>query len=335
MLYGGEDRRQLSTDSGTRPGSLGETLERLNEWLWNVLLAVGRDAPTVYILFDELDAGFDLASDDYVDRVIGLLLAVRKLSREFQDSSLPFHAIAFLRGDIYDSLHFGDKNKLTDKNVTYLAWNDDLNYRGCSLKQLIDHRVREAIDLSQETRDPWARAFDDDVMRGTQHKFNHMTFRSYLRPRDIIKFANCALNEYKQRLARVPANGTGSLSLMSNSDIISARKEYSRYLLSELDDEIAATTPRWNDYMEVLRQIQATRFTRQTFDEAYARVVARVSIIGFERSAGASGLEHHFRYLDETISFNPDARSFMVHRGLKEALELRETGVDALDSQNG
>jgi len=56
----------------------------------------------------------------------------------------------------------------------------------------------------------------------------------------------------------------------------------------------------------------------------------RYSIVGFERAAGAAGLEIHFRYLDETIRFNPKSNSFMVHRGLKEALELRDAG-DAIE----
>ena len=55
-----------------------------------------------------------------------------------------------------------------------------------------------------------------------------------------------------------------------------------------------------------------------------------VEIVGFERAAGAAGLEIHFRYLDETIRFNPKSNSFMVHRGLKEALELRDAG-DAIE----
>jgi len=138
--------------------------------------------------------------------------------------------------------------------------------------------------------------------------------------------------------------------LITNLDVTAARKAYSRYLLSELDDEIAAASPRWGDYVEVLRRLQATRFTYEAFEAAYEDVKRRgvtpdqgvdellalfyrYSIIGFERAAGASGLEHHFRYLDETIRFNPKAASFMVHRGLKEALELRDAGeaIEAID----
>jgi hypothetical protein len=327
-----------------RDGSLSETLERLNEWLWNALVVIGANSPTIYVLFDELDAGYTPTAEDYVDRVTGLLLAVRRMARDFRAAALPYHAIAFLRSDIYDNLHFGDKNKLTETNVTQLAWNDDLaDYFGSSLSQLIDHRIREAMDLPSGENDPWSKAFESDLMRGTQHKFNHMTFRTYLRPRDIIQFSNEALREYKKRVTTSPGNGA---SLINNLDIINARKAYSRYLLKELDDEIATVTPRWSDYLEVLRRIKATRFTRQAFEEAYAAVhqmlppdvsveellqfLYRYSIIGFERAAGASGLEIHFRYLDESIRFNPDAKAFMVHRGLKEALELRDAG-DAVE----
>src|SRR5438034_5838532 len=326
-----------------KDANLSQTLERLNEWLWNALVAIGRTAPKVYVLFDELDSGYDPSSDDYIDRVVGLLLACRRLAKDFSEARLPFSAVAFLRSDIFDALHFGDKNKLTDSNVTFLSWTADLNYLGCSLKQLLDHRIRESFDIADNVKDPWSKAFDGDLMRGTQHKFHHMTFRSYLRPRDIIKFANCALDEAKQRVL----SAGGRSGLISNADITDGRKTYSRYLLSELDDEIAAAEPKWSEYVEILRRLQATRFTRDAFEAAYEDVKRlgispdlstdellvffyRYSIVGFERDAGAAGLEIHFRYLDETIRFNPKSNSFMVHRGLKEALELRDAG-DAIE----
>lgn len=319
-------------------GRLGETLDRLNDWLWNALEAVAPDAPPVYILFDELDAGYDPESEDYVDRVIGLLLGTRSMSRDLRNMGAHFYPIAFLRSDIYDILHFGDKNKLTDANVATLSWNTDLQHHGASLKQLIDHRIRESLQLPNGVTDPWRSAFDDDVMRGTQHKFHHICFRTYRRPRDVIKFANCALDEYKQRV-RVQGNGGGKIG---NRDIIDARDTYSRYLMAELDDEIAEKEPQWSQYTEVLREIKVTKFEFSAFKRAYRKVKNRAeldrpplgllsffyeySIVGFERATGASGLEWHFKYQDEKIRFNPEARSFRIHRGLKEALEVSETG---------
>lgn len=332
----------LGGASFSRSGNLSLSLERLNDWLWAALTLVAQDAPPIYILFDELDQGYDPRSDDYLDRVTGLLLAVRRMARDFGAMNAPFYPIAFLRSDIYDALHFGDKNKLTEANITELSWNDELEYLGSSLKQLLDHRLREAMSLPSDAQDPWRHAFDDAVMRGTQHKFHHITFRTYLRPRDVIKFANCALDKFKQRL-----RSDGGEERITNADLIASRADYSRYLQSELDDEIASSLPEWSDYLEVLRMLRVTRFTRDAFTEAYKKTRSRVkmemgpdellaffyeySIIGFESAPGAAGLSEQFRYLNETVRFQPDARSFIVHRGLKEALELRDTG-SAVDS---
>lgn len=321
----------------SRTGGLGETVERLNEWLWHALAAVAVQAPPVYVLFDELDAGFNPNSEEYVERLIGLLLAIRRMAREFAALHAHFYPIAFLRSDIYDGLYFGDKNKLTSANVAEVSWNDDLEYHDSSLKHLIDHRIREAMDLPAGVADPWSHAFDERFMRGTQHKFHHMTFRSHLRPRDIIEFANCALATHKSRV-----RSEGRDSRISNTDMRLARAAYSKSLRKELDDEIASGHPKWNAYLEVLRRIKETKFTWQAFESSHRLVTKqfeldksaeelirffyRYSIVGFERSPGAAGLEYHFRYLDEGIHFQPDARSFRVHRGLKEELDLRDKG---------
>lgn len=81
--------------------------------------------------------------------------------------------------------------------------------------------------------------------------------------------------------------------------------------------------------MDAFKQAHANISQRVDLDrnpESLLSFFYQYSIVGFERATGAAGLEHHFRYLDETIRFNPDARSYMVHRGLKETLELRDIG---------
>jgi hypothetical protein len=254
---------------------------------------------------------------------------------------MPFRVVAFLRTDIFDGLHFGDKNKLTDANSVLLAWNEKLDYEGSSLKQLLDQRIREELTLSARDRDPWGKAFDAEVMRGTQHKFHHMSSRSYLRPRDLIKFCNAALDEAKRRIKL-----GNSPEKITNNDVTASRRVYSKYFLNELDDEIAPVESDWKDFLEVLRRIGAMRFTGDAFKKAYSATKKRVefslsedemlsflyrySMIGFERAVGGAGLVEHFRYQDEAVRFNPEARGFLVHRGLKEALELREAG-EAVD----
>ena len=114
----------------------------------------------------------------------------------------------------------------------------------------------------------------------------------------------------------------------------------SEYLLAELDDEIAPTQPGWTKYVEVLKKIGTVWFTRDNFNSAHRalegplsldlsaegalQLLYDFSIIGFERAAGGTGLAAHFKYFDESVRFDPDARQFLVHRGLKEVLEIKE-----------
>lgn len=278
-----------------RGGGLGDSLTRLNDWILECLKSLGTDSPKAYILFDELDSGFDPGDADYVDRVTGILLAVRSLAKTFRDASLKIYPIAFLRSDIFDSLHFGDKNKLIERNVITLQWHDHMEKSGASLKEMIDHRIARVLALpSSKNADAWDMAFDDRLMPGTQHKFAHITFRTYLRPRDVIKFCNCALDAAKERIGT-----SGGSPLITNDDMHSARRAYSLYLKQELDDEISASAPDWQDCLTVLRRIGKGKFEADEFQGAFARIretaairlgqiealrlMYRYSIIGFQR----------------------------------------------------
>lgn len=43
---------------------------------------------------------------------------------------------------------------------------------------------------------------------GYQTKYEHMRNRTYLRPRDLIKFTHCALARYKERVGNGPSQIT-------------------------------------------------------------------------------------------------------------------------------
>lgn len=319
--------------------SLGSVLPRLNEWLGGKLKEISPSMPTTYILFDELDLGFDINDEDYMSRIAGLLMATRRFARWSMQNQIPARPIVFLRSDIFDSLHFGDLNKIREANRIDLKWHDRLDpHQGESLKALMDFRIREILDLPDSIEDPWKSAFDDRVMRGTLHKFQHITYRTFLRPRDVIKFCNLALTKAQERIR---STGIGDDIRISNDDITMARNEYSLYFFNELDDEISEAEPRWQEATNVLRKIAKDNFSRDEFAEGYRtlsesqeltldptamlNLLYRFSIIGYEgtRPTG-SGTTHLFRYQNESLNFDIQARSFRVHRGLKEALGLVE-----------
>lgn len=320
-----------------RSEALGATLSRVNDWMMEKLAKIGSRIPDTFVLFDELDLGFDASSEQYKERIIGLLIAVRSFISDVTRRNIPIHPIVFLRTDIFEQLHFGDRNKIKTHDATELAWHDRLTHEGASLKHLIDWRIKEELGVD-DIEEAWGNAFDPQLTRGTQHKFQHMTFRTFLRPRDVIQFANLALAEAKKRSN---SEAWGHPLLITNDDLKAARVPYSNYFRDELDDEISAVDASWQRLLDILRRVGSARFLLEEYSTAYEFVtnrspleltvedslgfLYRYSIIGFERAITGAGIIHQFKYQDEAVSFEADAASFLVHRALKETLGLTET----------
>jgi hypothetical protein len=102
-------------------------------------------------------------------------------------------------------------------------------------------------------------------MPGHQTKYEHMRDRTYLRPRDFIKFTNCALGRYKERAAGI-AEGQDHLNKIDNVDVHSARIEFSEYFLREIDDEVHKHLPRYDQDLDVLRALRKWQFERSEFE---------------------------------------------------------------------
>ena len=279
-----------------------------------------------YICFDQLDLGFNPSEPTYKDRLIGLILAARQLSREAKAAGKRFSVIVFLRDDIYDGVHFEDKNKVTENNVSRVEWNTD---GSLTLRRLMERRFGEVL-LGAGAKD-WDGVFNEDRdMPGRQTKYAHICDRTFLRPRDMIKFSNEILAAHKNR--------GGSLDdKFDNEDVIAARDAYSDYLLRELDDEIAKQVPAYKEYLEVIKSIGRMQFTQGQFDSAWRKrpglsgkasadglqELFEFSVIGYLRSGGRGGGSNYiWRYQDARARFSHDADTFRVHAGFKESLDL-------------
>lgn len=149
-----------------------------------------------YICFDELDLGFDPKDKQYVSRIIGLLLACRDINVAARKSGKQFVASVFLRDDIFDVLQFEDKNKLRENSMSLIEW--DTPRTNKSLKGLMEKRFCEVLGQTAEENVTWEDVFDENQeMPGRQSKYQHILDRTYLRPRDIIRFTNSILERYK------------------------------------------------------------------------------------------------------------------------------------------
>jgi hypothetical protein len=229
-------------------------------------------------------------------------------------------------------LSFSDKNKITQNLVEPLIWSDEESGEN-SLKALIDQRIKVILDSPKAD---WDLVFEDQLMRGSQPKYKHMAARTYLRPRDMIQCANLCLKEAQREKSES----------ITNQDIAQARPAYSRFLVTQLDDEVHPVAPEWRRYMDALRRIHTMRFRREDFAAVYdelrleglglrvedsLELLYRFSIIGFTKIGGAGygGSAVAFKYRSPDINFDPAAPVFTVHPGLKEALELIESSEKA------
>jgi hypothetical protein len=313
---------------------LPKIVQELNANLLTHVVECFNPDNSYYVLFDQLDLGFDPSNPDYSNRLIGLLLACRDLNLAARAMGKKFFAAVFLRDDIYDRLQFEDKNKITENFVSLIEW--DTPRTNKTLKHLMERRFSVLLEEDKkEEKVTWPDVFDESKeMPGHQNKYQHILDRTYLRPRDAIKFCNSILNQYKARFAKGDTDDK-----FQNTDIHNARIEYSIYLSNELDDEIHKQIPNYKDYIEVLRKLGIWQITIGDFEKEFNATLPNseksvqealyelyaFSVIGFYRPGGRGfgGSEYVFKYKEPQTKFDSSAARFRVHPGLIEVLGLK------------
>jgi hypothetical protein len=286
-----------------------------------------------YICFDQLDLGFD-NTPTYKSRLIGLLLAAREINVKAREAGKRLSVLVFLRDDIYQVLSFEDKNKLTQNYTSRIEWDTPRTSR--TLKQLMEKRFAEVMAIDEAGA--WDQVFDEEEkMSGRQSKYQHMLDRTFLRPRDMIKFTNEVLEAFKKAVTPVDM-----ARKFSNRDVQTARGEYSAYLLSELDDEIPKHHPDYRTYIEILKSLESLQFTLADFEQAcetrktflppnmHAAAILAVlfdfSLVGYYAPGGGGfgGAEYIWKYKDVRSQFNEAALNYRIHAGLKEVLGVKK-----------
>ena len=125
-----------------------------------------------FIAFDQLDLGFDPNSPEYANRLIGLLLASRDINLAARDAGVKLFVVVFLRDDIYDCLHFEDKNKMTENFVSLIEWDTPRTKK--TLKALMERRFKIVLGDDTHTSVSWDAVFNETrEMPGHQTKYEH------------------------------------------------------------------------------------------------------------------------------------------------------------------
>ena len=317
-------------------------VQELNANLLNYVLRCLNPSHEYFVCFDQLDLGFDPTSNDYKSRLIGLLMAARDINLAARESGKKLFVIVFLRDDIYDTLHFEDKNKLTENYLSLIEW--DTPRTDKTLKGLMEKRFRAVLGNNTS----WDDVFDETKeMTGHQSKYQHILDRTYLRPRDIIKFTNSVLRQYKLRKAKDERAG----EKFENIDLSTGRNEYGTYLKNELDDEIYKHIPHYQELIDLLRKVGVWQFSPDEFNKYYVesniknqfgsatdalKQLFEFSLLGFYRPGGRGygGSEYVFKYKEPNTSFEPKSTRFRVHPGLIEVLGLKKFTVSDIDNND-
>lgn len=279
-----------------------------------------------YVCFDQLDLGFNVNDASYDQRLIGLLVAARDLAVASREAGKTFNPVIFLRDDIYQNLQFEDKNKITENFATRIEWKEASD--GLTLRQLMERRFGEVLTDGDQIVE-WSDVFDESFeMPSRQTKYKHICDRTFLRPRDMIKFCNEILMAF---------DTSGAPRKIDNSAIHAARDNYSDYLLNELDDEIAKHVPDYREFLEVLKVLGSEKFEYGEFAEVFDQreslagrnaktaleELFEFSVISYLKPGGrGGGSEYVWRYKDPRARFDSTVPSYRVHPGFKETLGL-------------
>lgn len=287
-----------------------------------VNIAANEGLSPLILHFDELDQGLSRLDEGRSRMLIGLILAAREIRRELATGAVRAVPVVYLRTDLWDDLQFSDKNKISQGQSHMMEWSSE------SLLNLVNLRLKVKLGNGAS----WDDVTDSSLMRGSQSKWSHVLSRTFLRPRDIIRFLNAALSKAKKRETEP--------CVFINEDIVNARDEYSAYLKQELDDEILPHWPHWEEALQACSAISTITFDRAEFSEKYIQRMSkentvgpdealaflfRFSVIGYERRSGYGGTSWAFQYTDPEAGYDNNASRFKVHLGLKEYAKLRET----------
>jgi hypothetical protein len=293
-----------------------------------IIRCIPRDTK-FYVCFDELDIGFDPNNPDYLHRLIGLIRATKYVNDSFTHENLRAGVIILLREDIWHFLKFEDKNKITQSQVSTIKWSQEPGPH--CLKRLMERRFDQVLGDGRSVS--WESVFDESkTMAQFQTKYDFICRRTFLRPRDMIQFCNEVLTAFK-------ADSEKS-DRLETDHVKTAEREYSRYFIFELEDELHKHSPSYQRYFEVLKRLLNVGFSRDEFEAAWheqrtlfddsetpnqaLQALFEFSVVGFLATGGhGAGSKYVWRYLEPKTLFDQNARSFQVRLGLKEEFELK------------
>jgi len=267
-----------------------------------------------FLLVDKVDEIWD-GNPSSNEMVIGLLMA----SKEINQMNSNVSCAVFLRTDIYEQLHFFDKDKLRGDEVPVL-WNSE------TLPQIILERAR--VSTKQEnmaTQDFWSQYLPSEIEDTKTSDF--IVAHTLMRPRDIIQLCNLCVDTARRE-------GSDPVQV---KHIRQALDMYSSWKLNDLLGEYRVNYPFLNDLLiifsntsYVLQRIRLEdiykRINSALEDRypSYRQLLSIDSILNILYGIGFIGVERVgevFFYYQAPRTVEDNDSVFTVHPAFRNALK--------------
>lgn len=288
-----------------------------------------------FIQFDQLDDNYTVYTDrkEFLQCLISLFKSAHQINQEFFSVDIPVKIIVYLRTDIFNQFNRYDTDSAKWSScILKLNWaiiNKD-DWEDSNLMKLVNARIRNSLpDL--KSSNPFASLFGNIKMRvyeserkfHTEDVFRYLIHRTLQRPRDLIQFC---INIQEESI---------SSNKLDYHTIVNAEKEYSLWLLSEIENEISPLISGETEALyELLRLFGRKPYSIATFKSKYTQFNDRLKmnaedllkllysfgIISNVRTDDRGAIEEQFSVIRNDRSvFNRDLH-IITHSGFYEGL---------------
>ncbi len=283
----------------------------------------------IWVLFDNLDKGWNTQGVDVVDAMVlrCLIDAGRKVERDMRKDGHTVHCLVFIRNDVYEHLIRQSADYGKEMRVT-LDWTDPDMLRELLRLRLVSaqHADSAALTFAQI----WPKLCVSHY-RGEETS-SYMIERSLMRPRNVIKmFAHAkgfAVNLTHQRI--------------EEADLEKGIRAYSQDLLVELDHELTDVFPAAKDLLyhfidapaELLhRDLTAVISGAGIEASEVDRVVDFLLYYGIFGVRSLDGIVHYIfnvnydlKVLKIRASRAGDSGAYVMNPGFRPALGIKDSG---------
>jgi hypothetical protein len=248
----------------------------------------------VWVLFDNIDKGWTAHGVDESDllNLKCLLEAFSKLRNDLQRRTIQFHAVAFIRNDVYELLveSMPDRGKIAK---AMLDWTDPELLRELLRRRFVSNLPNKKIDF-----DAIWRSVAETHILGGQESSEYLIQRCLMRPRALINLvSHCRSHAINLRHDK-----------MTEEDFIQGESAYSTDLVSQIslelqdvfpggEDSLFALieAPRLLDSQQLGERIARTRIARDKHDRLI-EVLLWYGVLGILRRDGEETYIYNVNY---------------------------------------